>query len=345
MTTAAIPASASQQKGRIRRLIISVVLISIGIHLVAAFIAGAIIVARYLSEPPAEFKATRDIRLPAKQREHKMNMAAFDGMAPKPSFNDKMQSMRPAPFALPELPKMPVDQVLPLDPSEIVSEQVSSLVGSGGVGSGTGTGGSGGGGTGTGLGVSFFGIQSTGKRILLLFDVSTSVANKAAKAGVPLAKIQEETAALVEKLPISARFGIIQFTQNFKPFNKELIPATDQNRAAALNWIKEEWVDTGTMGASGKVTKNPRGLVGVLELAAQMHPDVIYIISDASFQWKPTGKIENIPWKEIKKITEGPLQGTEGCQIHFIGFEMQQDDKREIGSIIRKSGGKMQEIK
>lgn len=344
MTATLAPDTPASQKKRLRRLIITIILVSIGIHLVAGIVAGVVIVARYFSDPPAEFKAVRDIRLPAKQREHKMNMASFDGMAPKPSFNDKMQSIRPTAFALPELPKMDMDQMLPLDPSEIVSDQVSSLAGSGGLGNGLGTGGSGGGGFG-GTGMSFFGIQSTGKRILLLFDVSTSVVNKAAKAGVPLSKIQEETAALIGKLPVSARFGIIQFTQNYKPFNKELLPATDQNRAAAQEWIKTEWVETGTMGASGKVQSNPRGLAGVLELASQMQPDVIFLISDASFQWKPSGPIENIPWKEIEKITSGPLQGTEGCKIHFIGFEMDPEDKREIGAIIRKSGGKIREMK
>lgn len=343
--TAAVREDPHSQKKRLRRLVITVVLVSLGIHLVAGLVAGAVIVARYLSEPPAEFKASRDIRLPAKQREHKMNMAAFDGMAPKPSFNDKMQSIRPTAFALPELPKMDMDQVLPLDPSEIVSDQVSSLAGAGGLGNGLGTGGSGGGGGLGGIGMSFFGIQSTGKRILLLFDVSTSVVNKASAAGVPLSKIKEETSALIDKLPVNARFGIIQFTQNYKPFNSELVPATDQNRAAALQWIDTEWVETGTMGASKKVVSNPRGLVGVLELAAKMQPDVIFLISDASFQWKSSGPIGNIPWKEIDKVAGGPLQGTEGCKIHFIAFEMKPDDKREFGTIIRKSGGKIREMK
>ena len=344
------------QRKRIRRVVIAVILISLGIHIVAGLVAGAVIVARYLTEPPAEFKATRDIRLPAKQREHRMNMAALDAMATKPSFNDKMQSLRPAAFALPELPKMDMDQMLPLDPSEIVSDQVASLVGTGGLGSGLGVGGSGGGGFGGGPSMSFFGIQSTGKRILLLFDVSTSVVNKANAAGVPLSKIQKETADLIGKLPITARFGIIQFTRNYKPFSTELVPATDQNRAAALQWIETEWVESGMMAASGKVVRNPQGLVGVLELAAKMQPDVIFLISDASFQWtppadekpakKPGGNFGgNIPWKEIAKIAQGPLQGPEGCKIHFIGFEMKPDDKREIGAIARKSGGQLREIK
>ena len=336
-------------KTRLRRLVITIVLVSIGIHVAAALIAGAVIVARYLSEPPAEFKAVRDLRLPAKQREQKMNMAAFDSMASKPSFHDKMQSIRPTAFALPDLPKMDLNQMLPLDPSEIVSDQVSGLAGGGGAGSGIGSGSMGSGGGPGGFGLSFFGIQSNGERILLLFDVSTSVVNKANKAGVPLSKIQEEAASLISRLPITARFGIIQFTQNYKPFRPELIPATDRNRADALDWIENEWLETGTMAASKKVVGNPRGLVGVLDLAAKMQPDVVFIISDASFQWKPPGEKkswgENIPWKEIRKCTDIALQGTTGCKIHFIGFEMKPEDKREIGSIVRKSGGKLREIK
>ena len=360
--TAALPDNPRSQKKRIRRIVIAVVLISLGVHVAAGIVAGVVIVARYLTDPPAEFKATRDIRLPAKQREHKMNMASFDGMASKPSFNDKMRSIRPTAFALPELPKMDMDQMLPLDPSEIVSDQVSSLAGTGGLGNGLGTGGSGGGGAGGsgfggGVGMSFFGIQSTGKRILLIFDVSGSVVHKASAAGIPLSKIQEETSDLISKLPISARFGIIQFTRNYKSFSNELVPATDQNRAAALDWIKTEWVETGMMTASGKVVSNPRGFVGVLELAAKMQPDTIYLISDASFQWNSPGDEKgtkssatsnfggDIPWKEIEKVTEGPLQAAEGCKIHFIGFEMKPGDKREFSAIIRKSGGKIREIK
>jgi len=340
-------------KKRRRKLIISILLGVVILHVAGGFVAGVIVVAKYFFPPPATFEVKRDIRLPAKQREHKMNMAAFDAMAPKPTFNDKMQSLRPAAFALPELPKMPIDQMLPLDPSEIVSDQVTSLVGT----SGLGAGGEGSGGTGgLGTGMSFFGIQSSGKRILLIFDVSGSVVNKANKAGVPLTKIQEETSTLISKLPVSSRFGIIQFTRNYKAFNSELLPATDQNRAAALDWIKNEWVESGMMAASGKVTSNPTGLVGVLQLAAKMQPDVIFLISDASFQWTPppgsrssrqpvSNFGEDIPWKEVEAIASGPLQGPEGCKINFIGFEMKSEDKRAMGSIARKTGGKLREMK
>ncbi|HEY5706393.1 MAG TPA: hypothetical protein VIS96_12540 [Terrimicrobiaceae bacterium] len=329
-----------------RRIIMTVVLASIGIHVIAAVVAGIVIVARYLAEPPAEFKAAKDIRLPAEEREHKMNMAAFDGMAPKPSFTDKLQSLRPADLALPELPRAPMDQLLPLDPAEILTDQVAALTGPGGPGSGIGLGAGGAGGSaGIEAGFSFMGIESNGKRILLVFDVSTSVLNKARKSGVSLAKIKEETISLLQQLPINARFGLIQFTQNFKAFREELLAATEANRIAAKTWIEEEWVETGSMQASSKVTRNPRGVVGVLELAARMSPDVIFLISDASFQWKEGGGLSDVPWEELVRIVKGPLQGTEGCVLNFIAFEMKPEDRRKMESVVRATHGKIREIK
>jgi hypothetical protein len=333
------------RKQQRKRMILIVVLASVGLHVIAGVIAGIVIVARFLREPPAEFKVTKDIRIPAQEREHKMNMAAFDGMAPKPSFTDKLQSLRPGPLALPELPKVPMDQLLPLDAAEIRADEVVALAGPGGVGSGIAPGMIGSGGpAGVESGFSFMGIESTGKRILLMFDVSISVLNKARKSGISLAKIKEETIALLGQLPINARFGLIQFTQNYKAFRGQLVAATDSNRSVAKEWIDAEWVETGTMQASAKVTRNPRGVAGILELAVRMSPDVIFLISDASFQWKEGGGLGDVPWKEIEKIVKGPLQGADGCVLNFIGFQMKPEDKREMAAIVRATHGKIREI-
>jgi len=337
-------ASPTSKKGGVKKLIITILLVSLGVHVAAGVIAGIVVVARYLTTPPAEFKAARDIRLPAKKREQKMNMAAFDAAAPKPTFSDRMQSTRPTTFSLPDLPNIAMDQPLPLDPSQVISENINALGVGDGMGTGSGSGSAGAGGFG-GSGMSFLGVQSTGKRILLLFDVSTSVLNKASAAGIPLEKIQEETLHLIAKLPVTARFGIIQFTQNYKPFNRELLPATDPNRAAATEWVKNEWVTTGTMGASSKVTSNPKGFIGVLELAAQMKPDVLYVISDGSFQWKATGNIDNIPWSDIKKILDGSLQEGQKCVVNFIAFQPKDDDLKELKRLSSRTSGKTIELK
>ncbi|MEI8293275.1 MAG: hypothetical protein WCG66_04685 [bacterium] len=337
-------AGTTPRKSGIKKLVITILLLSLGVHIAAGLIAGIVVVARYFTTPPAVFQATRDIRLPAKKREQRMNMAAFDAAAPKPTFSDRMQSTRPTAFSLPDLPKMAIEQPPPLDPSQLINENINSLGMGEGSGTGSGTGAAGAGGFG-GSGMSFLGVRSTGKRILLVFDVSTSVVNKASGAGIQLEKIQEETLALIAKLPITSRFGMVQFTQNYKPFNKELLPATDPNRAAASEWVKSEWVTAGTMGVSSKVTANPRGFAGVLELAAAMKPDVLYVISDGSFQWKPGGNIDNIPWSEIKKIIDGPLQEGQKCIVNFIAFQPRPEDLAELKRISGRTGGKTIELK
>ena len=343
-TVVASPSEVFRKQQR-RRVVFMIVLASVGIHVAVGIIAGIVIIARFLAEPAAEFKVTKDIRVPVQDREHRMNMAAFDGMAAKPSFTDKLQSLRPGPLPLPEVPKVPMDQLLPLDPAEILADQVATLTSTAGLGSGLAPGAAGSGGTGAiKSSFTFMGIESTGKRILLIFDVSASVLNKARKRGVSLSKIKEETIGLLYQLPINARFGIIQFTQNFKAFREELVPATDSNRSQAKNWIEDEWVETGTMPAAGTVVKNPRGVVGVFELAVDMSPDVVFLISDASFQWKEDGTLSDVPWKEIHRVVKGPLQGKTSCVLNFVGFEMKPDDKREISSIVRASGGKMREM-
>ena len=327
-----------------RRLVITIILISIGIHVAAGIVAGIIVVARYFAEAPAEFKTTRDVRIPAKKREAKMNMAALDAIAPKPTFSDKMQSSRPTAFSLPDVPNLPLDQMLPLDPSQFIGDQIASLSNIGAMGTGSGAASAGAGGFGD-KGMSFLGIQSSGQRILLLFDVSLSVTHKAAKAGVPLEKIQQETINLIGKLPITSKFGIIQFTQNYKPFSKELLPATDNNRAAAVNWVQSEWVTKGSMSESAKVISNSQGLIGVLDLATEMKPDVIFIISDGSFQWKAGGGSGTIPWTVVKKRIAENLCKSGDCKVNFITFEAKTEDAREMRSISQRSGGKTIDLK
>lgn len=332
----------AQAVKRRKRMILTILLVVIGLHVFGGAVAGVLVIARYIFPPPANFVVKKDIRLPAKEREHKMNMAAFDAMTPKPSFNDKMQSMQPAPFALPDLPNLPLDQMMPLDPSAIVSDQVSSLVGTAGLGGG-GEGAGGLGGTGTGF--SFLGVKASGTRILLIFDVSKSVVTKAAASGVPLSRIKEETLALIDKLPSTSRFGILQFTQNYKPFREELIPATDQNREEVRAWVRDEWTEVGMLSGNGVVT-NPRGIIGVLELVSKMQPDVIFLISDGSFQWRPDGAIKNIPWKDFSdavRLIKG--EDSKPVPLYVFTFQSKPNDRQELRRITGRTGGKLRELK
>jgi len=300
-----------------RAMISSVIIGSIIVHVVALVLFGAWTVAKRFSRPEARFEMKKVVRIPPKTPEHKMNVAQHEAMAPKPTFNDKLVSTRPTDFALPEMPEIDMQQMLPLDPSELISDQVNGLVGSAGMGSGLGDGFGGGGGTGSGM--SFFGVRAEGDRILLLFDVSTSAVTKAERSGVPLERIQEETIKLIEGLPISAQFSLIQFTGNYMPFTGELVAATPDNKKAATKWVEEEWVTAGTMSAADRgVVANLYGAIGVLERSFEMRPDVIFLICDADFQYRPDGNaIVDIPYDELRdKIEDLQEQQVKEIPIH-----------------------------
>lgn len=350
MNTAASTAGMTEEE-RLRRhrrqIIGSVIAGSIALHVGAGILAGIWVVAKYFTPPPAQFEVRKDLRIPPEQRENRMNMAAHDALTPKPALDEKLASLRPTEFALPDLPTVPMDQMLPLDPSSLVSDQVSSLVGAAGLGAG----GEGAGGTGgTNSGFSFFGIESTGRRIILMFDVSSSVVNKAEKSGIPLSEIKAKTLELINSFGASTSFTLVQFTRNYNFFQETLVPATDANKAAAKVWVDEEWTEKGMLSAARKsVVSNPEGILTLLAKALALEPDVIFLISDGSFQMAdPEGKNSfgvNVDPREIENVLKkaAASSGRE-VPINFIGFEMNDDARRALRRIFRRSGGTFREI-
>lgn len=341
------PDGVARERSQRRALVLSIAVGSLVVHLVALLLFGIWTVAKHFTRPEVRFEVKKTVRIPPQTPEHRMNVARHEAMAPKPTFTDKLASTRPAAFSLPDLPKVDLDQMLPLDPSELISDQIDGLAGSAALGSGLGRGLMGSGGTGGGM--SFFGVRAQGQRVLLLFDVSASVVNKAKAAGVPLEHIQEETLKLIDTLPIAAQFSLIQFTGNYLPFTEELIAATPGNKDLAKQWVKEKWVKSGTMSSSASgVVSNLTGVVGVLERASAMRPDVVFLISDASFQWRPEGGggFRNVPYDEIGKALEKLNEGSRGkVPVHFVAFEPKAADAAEWARLVRRTGGEFRELK
>jgi len=58
---------------------------------------------------------------------------------------------------------------------------------------------------------SLFGIEDSGQRILILFDNSASVLNKASKAGVSTDRFVKELTTLINGLNANTLFGLIPF--------------------------------------------------------------------------------------------------------------------------------------
>lgn len=339
-------AKESRETKRRWGLVTSIFVGVIVFHVAMIPVVGAFVLAKYFKEPAAVFVVPPkpEVKIPPQTPEHKMNVQKHEAMTPKPTFTEKLISTRPMEFALPDLPQINLDQMMPLDPSELINDQVSNLMGSSGIGRGMGAGLLGGGGTGDGM--SFLGIRSEGKRIVLLFDVSGSVVNKAAKSGLPMSKIKDETVKLIENLPIDARFGLIQFVRNYKPFSDQLVAATDGNKSAAADWTKTQWSESGTMPASGRgvIKKEPNGIESVLDAAFAMEPDVVFLISDGSF-WRDPGN-QKVPYDEVKDKVEEHQKGSSfgKVPIHFIGFEMRNDEADDLKRIVRRTGGEFREV-
>lgn len=328
------------QKSRVRGIILIVILVSLGIHVLAGIVAGVVIVARYLTEPPAVFKAVKDIRIPAQDREHRMNMAAYEGGAAKPAFTDKMASARPTEFALPDIPQMPMDAVTEFDPSGLVADQVTSIGSSAGVGSGYGSGAGGGGSGKGGSAMDFLGLPGTGQRVVFIFDVSASVTNALEKAGVPMTVIKDKIRDLLKSLSINTTFGIAQFSRQYAFFKTELVPASDPNRAEAQAWL-DTWFSTeGALRPSTPNLVSDRvGFTGVLKEAFRLKPDLVYIVADGSFQ-RGGGRGEQIPFDEINStLKELQKSLPEPATINFIGVGMHDNNRKEMRRIISAQGG------
>lgn len=338
----------SNESKVVRKSIAGAVIGSVVVHAVLATVAGVWIVAQYVKSEPPKFVAPPllKFKVPPQTKQHRMNLAAHAGLAAKPTFKARLVSLRPTAFSLPEAPKVSVDNLLTADPSVIASSIVTGLAGAGGSGSGAGFGFGGAGGKGLGTGINFMGIKSSGQRVLLLFDVSMSVVNKANQSSMPLAKIKVETLDLINKLPVDSRFGIIQFVRNYKTFQPELVPATQPNRDLAKKWIETQWLETGSLPRGRGVTSpSPNGLPPILRAAYEMKPDVIFLISDGSFE-RGVETSEKVPEDEFEELFK-ELSGKAGVKIpfHFIGFQMRPDDKTFWNKISRRQGGELKELK
>lgn len=130
----------AERRKRIRRLVILILLISVGIHIVAGLGAGIWVIARYFAQPQAQFVVQKQVQMAPQDREHRMRMEEVTSLRQKPVFNNRIQSLRPSKLALPELPRIPLETITPIDTEALISDQVEGL-GQHGTGSGSGPGG------------------------------------------------------------------------------------------------------------------------------------------------------------------------------------------------------------
>lgn len=315
----------------------AVVLLSIALHAGAAIAAAAWVVARYLAPPPAKFESRRVVRIEPETREHQMALAAFEAAAPAPAFDHRLTTSRLLDKGLPDLPKIPIEQMMPVDPSAVIADSVFSLAGKGltGLGAGIGAGGS-------GDAMSFFGIQDTGRSVVVMIDVSGSMFLRLGEGSFNAVK--EQAAALIAGLGINSRFGIVVWSGGAGRWKEECIPAADANKAEAITLIRDGLTANAYRRLDSLcrhvLREGPGGTRHDLALrqAFAMRPEIIYMLSDGNALMGETV----IPTDDLLALA-GQLQRSlaKEARLHTIYFMTGPDKaaERELLKILAARNG------
>ncbi len=349
------PKSANTGK---RGLVFSIIIGSVVVHVIALVLFGLLKIAEYFNEPEATFTVEKTVVIPAQTKEHKMNMAKHAAMTPKPVFDQKLVSVRPTDFALPDLPKVPIDQMIPLDPSELISDQIASLSGSAGLGAGLGQGLRGGGGTGSGM--SFFNVKDNARSLVVMIDVSASMFGRTGDYDYSTSKlirrgeeqafqaIRNEAFKLIDGLSVNTLFGIIHWSGSARLWKEQLVTATKGNKAAAKEHIQTN-VDHNKAGPRGGRPGGTRHDYA-LEALFQLRPETAFMLTDGNATRSGgRGKFEVIEAKELYAIIDQASKDLPLLpRIHTIYYLTGKDKREEekmLKGISRKTNGRFRKQK
>lgn len=115
-------------------------------------------------------------------------------------------------------------------------------------------------------GPSFFGISyDSANSMVFLTDTSESM-NSNNKLGL----LKAEFVRAIDKLPAKCEFGVLPFDSNCRPWNRDLVSASTTNKEAAKRFILG-------LRASGETN-----MLAALQVAFQMKPEVIFLLSDGT---------------------------------------------------------------
>lgn len=301
------------------------------------FLAVFVVVLVPSFDEDPEFVARKKIYLPQKELEHKVALAEFQNAASSPMQMERISTSALLPDSMPSLPDMPKSEFNPIERSPAALQSDTLLGQSGVLGALQGL-------KTESSSASLFGVEDSGQRILILFDNSSTVWNKASSAGVSTDAFVRELAMLIDGLNANTLFGLVPFAQQVGTFRDYMIAAGARNKQAAKQWVMEN------VRSSRKSTQLPfevNGVQGALAVAFQMEPEVIFIISDGDFQRTKTEKVRggDVPWDDVAK-TLRDLVREYGIQprIHFIGFKVEAEAADEIEKITRRYKGKFSDF-
>lgn len=310
--------------------------LALALILQAVLLLGAVFVVVLVPEFRREpsFVVRKKIYLPQKQLEHKVAVAAFQQAVGSPLEIERIRTAALLPSGLPPLPELPRQAFNPVEHNPVVAQSDGLLGRSGVLGALNGL-------RTESSSASLFGIEDRGRRIVILFDNSATVWNKAAASGVSTEAFVRELTRLVDGLGANTLFGFVPFARKVGTFRDFLVAAGARNKAEAKAWIRDHV--RSTRKHTG-LTFEINGIQGAFEVAFQMEPDVIFVVSDGDFQRDASARAGagDVPWKDLER-TLSRLRATYGVtpRIHFIGFKLDSVAADALESIARRYRGEL----
>jgi len=309
--------------------------VAVALQVLLLVIAAAVVVFVPSSREEPVFVAERTIYLPQRELDHRMAVAEFEQSATSPVTLDKIAVDTMADHALPPLPEMPAMDFNPSPAPTAISAQ--AMFGQSGI---------------EGMlqelstevsSVAFLGVEDQAARMVIVFDISTTVTHSVVAAGLSMEAIRAETIALIEQLNANTLFGLIQHSRNFDTFRDFLLPATINHKAEAIQWMQSNFRTDG-MGRGWRRYEGRNGIEAVLEVAFNMEPDVMFILSDGSY-WRNEPSNQRVPYRDILSLVERrQTQRQKEARLHVIGFGVHPDNRRDFRSLATRNGGYFREF-
>ena len=325
-------------------------IISIGVHLLFGLGAAYLVVSKYAAGRKLTFAAGPKSPNPSERAlQHRVQMQEKSKTAPA-AVPKRVLTTGAAKVELPPMPSIPGTHMGPPTPK---------MAAAGGAGFGApGSGGGSLGGTGTGAQINFFGIKDKSSSVVIMIDVSDSMFNRTGDAeyGKGLLKhgkeqnfqaVRDEAIKLIESLGPNVNFGIVRWSGGAYSWKPEMVPATDENKKAAVSHIQDE-VDM-------KTARPSKGRPGgtrhdyALEEAFLLKPETIYMLTDGNATAaQPGGGLQPIPPEDLFKVTEaGQKTLTKRAKLHIIYYlngKEKADERQMLMSLAARNSGQFRQV-
>ncbi len=335
----------------IRRYSPPVLIAVIVFHLLFGGVAAIWVVSKFSANRKLTFNAGPKSPNPSERAlEHRVQLQKkMESVSAPPAVPKRILSTGSARLTLPPLPE--------IKPSENLPPTMMSAGGTGtafGSRAATSLGGAGGG---KGVAINFFGIRDISTSVVIMIDVSDSMFTRTGDADYPsklvrhgkeqnFQIIRDEAIKLVQSLPPQTRFGIMRWSGGAYSWKPELVPATEENKQAAIAHIQNE-VDYKTAKARGRPGGTRHDYA--LEWAFSLKPETIYMLTDGNATAvQPGGGLKPIPPQEIYKVAEDGQKGLpKKAHLHVIYYlngKEKSDEADMLRGLASRNSGKFQKV-